>query len=149
MSRGMGAFLRQVADELPGHLPPALRDYEAQQWGRFYKVWYGDRKIHFEVQFLSRRELQIGLHLEADEETNERVAVGLERRKGRIRKALGEEASVGSHGPRWRCMAESWRGGELTGEDAAIEAAARLAEYMRTLQPLLSQKDLASSRSRG
>jgi hypothetical protein len=145
----MGSFLRQVADELPAHLPPALRGYDAQQWGRFYKIWYGDRKIHYEVQFLSRRELQIGLHLEADEKTNEEVAGTLERRRARIRKALGEDASVGSHGPKWRFLAESWRGGELTGEDAAIEAAARLAEYVRTLQPLLSQKNLVGERRRG
>src|SRR5919198_1545629 len=114
MSRGMGSFLRQVADELPAHLPPALREYESHQWGRFYKIWYGDRKIHFEVQFLSRRELQIGLHLESDEKTNQELVGSLERQRAKIRKALGDEASVGSHGPKWRSFAESWRGGELT-----------------------------------
>src|SRR2546425_1193160 len=64
--RGTRAFLRQVADELPSHLPPKLRAFQAEQWGRFYKVWYAERKIHFEVQFVSGGRLQIGLHLEAD-----------------------------------------------------------------------------------
>ena len=67
--RGVRAFLRQVADELPAHLPPALRTYESFQWGRMYKVWFREPRIHFEVQFLSRRELQIGLHLESDAAT--------------------------------------------------------------------------------
>lgn len=148
MARGAGAFLRQVAEELPSHLPPKLREYEAFAWGRMYKVWYGDKKLHFEVQFLSRRELQIGLHLEADVETNERIAGGLERRRARIRKALGPQAKFGSHGPRWRCVAESWTGGDLTGEEAAIEAAARLADYVRALLPMLPTGAFAGRSSR-
>jgi hypothetical protein len=133
----MRAFLRQVADELPAHLPPGLRDFDAFQWGRMIKVWYGDKKVHFEVQFLSRSELQIGLHLEADEETNARIADALGRKQAQLRRSLGDEAAFGEHGPRWRCLAESWKGGDLTSEEAAVEAAARLAEYIRALAPLL------------
>ena len=137
--RGTRAFLRQVADELPSHLPPKLRAFQAEQWGRFYKVWYAERKIHFEVQFVSGGRLQIGLHLEADAATNERVAKELERNKGAISSALGDAASFGSHGSGWRSIAETWSGGDIRGEEAATEAASRLAEYEAALQPQLER----------
>jgi len=146
MSLSTRAFLRQVADELPSHLPPKLRDFESEQWGRFYKVWYTDRKIHFEVQFISRGRLEIGLHFEADAATNERLAGELERNKGSIRRALGEEAAFGSHGPRWRSIAETWSGGAIRSEDAATEAASRLGEYVRALAPELGRAMSATRR---
>lgn len=137
--RSASAFLRQVADELPSHLPPRLRDFSAEQWGRYYKVWYGEnRRIHFEVQFIRNGNLEIGMHLEADQQTNDGIGSALERKRAAIEKALGNEARFGSHGPGWRCVAERWSGGDLRAEEAATEAAARLATYIATLAPILS-----------
>jgi hypothetical protein len=135
--RGTRSFLRQVAEELPMHLPPDLRELESEQWGRFYKVWYGDKRLHFETQFLPGGRLEIGFHMEADPETNEKVAAALERKAAKINRALGDDVKVGSHGPKWRSMAERWSGGDLGSEEAATEAAARLAEYIQTILPLL------------
>jgi hypothetical protein len=137
--RGKTAFLRQVADELPSHLPRKLRDFEAEQWGSYYKVWYEQKKIHFEVQFLRNGRLEIGLHMESDAETNERVATALEKKRPSIVKSLGQDTKFGSHGPGWRSVAETWSGGDMRSEEAATEAAARLGEYMATLAPLLTQ----------
>ena len=137
--RSARAFLKQVADELPNHLPPKLRDFSSEQWGRYYKVWYGDEeKIHFEVQFIAGGRLEIGLHLESDPDTNERIASALERKAESIIGALGDDARFGSHGNGWRSLAERWSGGDLRAEEAATEAAARLAEYLVTLAPMLS-----------
>jgi hypothetical protein len=133
------AFLRQVADELPSHLPPRLREFTGEQWGRYYKVWYAEKKIHFEVQFLTGGRLEIGFHLEADPETNDRVATGLERKAAAIRKALGPDAAFGAHGSGWRSLAETWSGAEVRSPDAATEAAARLAEYIASVTPLLRE----------
>lgn len=133
---GTRAFLRQVADELPSHLPPRLRAFNAEQWGRYYKVWFEDKKLHFEVQFVSGGRVEIGLHLEADPETNERVARALKRKESAIRKRLGAETTFGSHGQGWRSVAETWRGSEVRSEEGATEAAARLAEYVVALAPL-------------
>lgn len=137
--RGTRSFLRQVADELPTHLPPKYRDYDSEQWGRYLKVWFSDQKIHFEVQFLRNGRLEIGLHFESDRATNERLATALEGKESRIRRSLGEAVRFGSHGPRWRSVAERWSGGDLRGEEAATEAAARLAEYVVALEPLLGR----------
>jgi hypothetical protein len=141
--RGTRVFLAQVADELPSHLPPRLRDFSSERWGRMYKVWFAQKKVHFEVQFVHGGRLEIGLHLEADQDTNERVWTALERKAAAIRRALGDEAAFGSHGPGWRCVAEKWSGGDLRGEEAATEAASRLAEYVVALAPLLPKETTA------
>lgn len=151
-SRGTRAFLRQVADELPSHVPPRLRGFSSEQWGRFYKVWYGDqKKVHFEVQFLRNGRLEIGLHLEAEPDTNEGVAKALERRRTAILHSLGDTPRFGSHGSGWRSVSETWTGGDLRGEEAAVEAAARLAEYVVALAPLVDAalRDPATVRAPG
>jgi len=135
--RSARAFLRQVADELPSHLPPKLRSFEGEQWGRYYKVWYREKKIHFEVQFLRNGRLEIGLHFEADAETNERLASTLSKKKAAIRSALGDDAKFREFGPGWRSVAETWSGGDMRSEEAATEAAARLGEYVAALSPML------------
>ena len=135
--RSARAFLRQVADELPSHLPPKLRSFEGEQWGRYYKVWYQEKKIHFEVQFLRNGRLEIGLHFEADAETNERLASTLSKKKAAIRSALGDDAKFREFGPGWRSVAETWSGGDMRSEEAATEAAARLGEYVAALSPML------------
>lgn len=136
--RSARAFLKQVADELPNHLPPKLRDFSSEQWGRYYKVWYGDeKKIHFEVQFIAGGRLEIGLHLESDPDTNERIGAALERKAASITRRLGADVRFGTHGKGWRSVAERWSGGDLRAEEAATEAAARLAEYVVTVAPML------------
>ena len=135
--RGTRSFLRQVAEELPMHLPPALRDYDSEMWGRYYKVWYEDKRLHFEAQFLRNGRLEIAFHMEADEETNGKIGAKLERKAAALRRGLGDEARSGSHGPRWRSVGEVWSGGDLRSEEAATEAAARLAAYIRVVAPLI------------
>jgi hypothetical protein len=137
--RGKKLFLRQVEDELPSHLPPKLRDFDGELWGSYYKVWYGAPKIHFEVQWLRNGRLEIGLHFEADAETNERLATELEGKRAAIRKALGDDVKFVAHGPGWRGIVERWSGGDMRGEEAATEAASRLAEYVKALAPLLEK----------
>lgn len=136
--RGTRSFFRQVAEELPNHLPPADRGYQAEQWGRYYKVWFADRALHFEVQFLRNGALEIAFHMESDAETNQRVAGGLKKKTAAIRRALGDEPAFFAHGPRWQALREVWTGGDLRGEEAATEAAARLADYIRAVRPLLA-----------
>ncbi len=110
-------------------------------------MWYGDeKKIHFETQFIAGGRLEIGLHLESDPDTNERLATALEKKEAVIRRALGDEPRFGSHGSGWRSLFERWAAGDLRNEEAATEAAARLAEYVVAVAPMLSRP--ASARAR-
>jgi hypothetical protein len=135
--RSARAFLRQIADELPSHLPPKWRGYDAELWSRHYKIWFTDPKIHFEVQFLRNGNLEIGLHLEAGASVNERIGDALEKKRAGIEKALGPEAKFGSHGRGWVSIAERWSGGSMRAEEAATEAASRLGQYVAAIAPLL------------
>jgi len=135
--RSAGAFLRQVADELPSMLPPSHREYSAEHWGRCFKIWYGEKGLHFEVQFLRNGRLEIAFHMESDQKTNESVNADLEAAQTRIRRALGDDPEFFAHGPRWRALREVWSGGDLRSEEAAVEAAARLAAYVTAIRPLL------------
>lgn len=137
--RSANAFLRQVADELPNWLPPAHRDYSSEHFGRCLKIWYDDKPIHFEVQFLRNGRLEIAFHMEADLETNTRLNALLERKRHEIALSLGDEPEFFAHGPKWRALREVWSGGDLRSEEAAVEASARLAEYVTTIRPLLSK----------
>ncbi len=67
--------------------------------------------------------LEIGLHFEADAETNEHGADALERKEDAIRKALGDDVNFSSHGRGWRSVAETWSGGDMRGEEEATEPA--------------------------
>ncbi len=130
-------FLRLVADQLPGMLPPSQRTYESEQWGRYYKFWYRDKGLHFEVQFLRNHALEIAFHMESDKKTNEAVFAGLEAKAPKIRRALGEDVELISHMPRCYAVREVRKAGGLRREEAAIEAAARLAGYVVALRPML------------
>ncbi|HVL90713.1 MAG TPA: hypothetical protein VM841_10820 [Actinomycetota bacterium] len=135
--RSANAFLRQVADELPNWLPPAHRGYASEHFGRCFKVWYDAKPVHFEVQFLRNGRLEIAFHMESDLKTNTEINALLERKQHEIRLALGDEPEFFAHGPKWRALREVWSGGNLRSEEAAVEASARLADYVKAIRPLI------------
>src|SRR5690242_2339263 len=68
---------REFLLALPDRVRPLLEEPDfqwVQRWS-LLKLWYGDNpKIHFEVWFHRRiGRIEIGLHFEADPETNERL----------------------------------------------------------------------------
>lgn len=130
-------FLKQVADQLPSMLPPAHRGFQSEQWGRYFKLWYRDKGLHFEVQFLRNNTLEIAFHMESDKQTNAETFALLESKRTMIGKKLGDDVELMSHMPRCFAAREVWRGGELRGEEAAIEAAARIADYVVALRPIV------------
>ena len=137
-------FLRAVADELVNMLPPAHRAYDSEQWGRYYKFWFRDKGLHFEVQFLRNNSLEIAFHMESDKTTNAETFALLQKHENAIRKQLGDVEMM-SHMPRCFAVREVWRGGQLRGEEASIEAAARLSDYVVALRPLIEGSAPGSS----
>src|SRR5437867_2360969 len=133
-----------VGDALASFLPGALRGFSSRAGSRNLKVWYGeDAREHYEVQILgptSRpRGLEVGFHAEhPDSAKNEEVLARLRKREATWRRALGRGAQagqfLGSQSP-WRRLSEVWDGGDLLTEEAGIEAAERLARYIRALEP--------------
>lgn len=139
------AFFEQVTDALVGFLPRDLRSFSSTRTGRNVKVWYGDSaREHYEVQIISRAPgrrgpvLEVGFHAEhPDAALNDGALARLPARAWR--RALGRDAEAGSFIGRpsvWRRLSEVWDGPDLLSEEAASEAAERLALYIRTIEPL-------------
>lgn len=138
------AFYESVADALTNFLPPSLRGFSRYYSSHNLKLWYGNaRAEHYEVQHISSRGLlEIGFHSEhADPERNEQVVAKLVGAEKRWRRTLGKDVEVGGFigGPSksWRRVSEVWRAAHWDHDDAtAVEAAERLADYIRALEPL-------------
>jgi len=133
------AFFEQLSDALAGFLPPDLRAYGSAIGSRNVKVWYGEESHeHYEVQSLSSRRLEIGFHAEHPIETrNDEVMTALSARERTWRRALGKEAQAGPFLGRqrgWRRLSEVWDGPGLETDEAAVEAAERLARYIGALE---------------
>jgi hypothetical protein len=130
------AFFADVADALRGFLPRELREFHARTSSRNVKIWYGeDAHEHYEVQVIGRA-LEVGFHCEYP--ARDRNAVILERIDG-ARRALGRAAESGAFHGRpspWMRLSELWKDGDVGSPEAAIEAAERLAEYVRAIEPL-------------
>lgn len=141
-------WFEHAADALVNFLPPGLRTHSAYVSARNLKVWFGEGREHYEIQYVGKRHLrgralrgrydtvlEIGFHAEhpdarANEDALARVRAG--------RRALGRAPEAGPFLGRkeWRRLSEVWDGDEIYGIDAATEAAARLADYIRALEPL-------------
>lgn len=148
------AFFDQVADALLGFLPPDLRDeasYRAS--GGNLKIWFEPAtREHYEVQVIGRAALkaggiagrapalEIGFHAEhADAARNDAVVERLLMRERTWRRRLGPDPVdgpfVGRPSP-WKRISELWHGDGLDTDEAAIEAAERLAAYVVTFEEI-------------
>ena len=126
-------FYGDVAEQLPSMLPPDLRDYQTSRMGGVFKVFYDDRRQHFELWFRAGG-LEVAFHLEGGA-TDDEVAELLGRKLPSIRRALGGDVRLEPFGAGWTHLFELWRGASR-GPDLAAEAAERLGEYVRVVEPL-------------
>lgn len=136
-------FFVQVTDALGGMLAPEPR---AQwQWhGAGLKVWFGDRREHYEAQFVPRGRtvgLEVGFHAEhPDVARNDEVLARLTAGERRWRRALGADPEagpfLGRQRDRWRRLSEVWDTPDLRGPDGPVEVADRLATFIRALEPV-------------
>lgn len=146
------AFFEDIADALVGFLPPDMRGFGHRVTSRNVKIWYGDQtREHYEVQHISaavlRRAaldasgaaLEIGFHAEHPKENaNLRVLERLRATERTVRQALGTEVQIGAFigNASWGRASELWRDGDLSAPETAIEAADRLAMYIRVIEPI-------------
>ncbi len=133
-------FYDDVFDVLRTFLPPAMRDFEWYRTSHNLKLWFGpEQKEHYEVQIFKKGKdivLEIGFHAEHKEAgRNDEVIASLDEKHWR--KALGPEAETGKFIGRqttWRRLSEVWN--QTDDPELAVDAAERLAAYIRTLEPL-------------
>ena len=140
------SFYDDVVDALTTFLPPTLRNFEWYRTSHNLKLWFGpEQREHYEVQVFKKGRdvvLEIGFHAEHSEPSrNEDAIATLLKAEKQWRKDLGGTPEAGRFIGRqttWRRLSEVWSNGshELGDPELAVDAAERLATYIRTLEPL-------------
>ena len=132
-----------------GFLPPSLREFSARRTSANLKVWFEEDREHYEVQLIRGGALEIGFHAEHKAvEQNEELLERLVAQEKAWRKALGPEPEAGTFLGRqspWRRVSEVW---DHVDDDASIEAAERLADYIQALEPVRTGKKQPAVKAR-
>ena len=144
------SLFEDVADAMRGLVPEDLGEFRCTHHRYGIKVWLGPQNApreHYEAQVIGREHaadasvlaLEVGFHSEhPNESDNEAVISGLLRSEQAWRQQLGEEAVVGpflGHAEHWRRVSEIWPDPNLGDPELVFELAARLADYLTTLEP--------------
>lgn len=143
MHRVERSFFHQVQDAFEGFVSDVAGALHATAHKRGLKVWYDDAtREHYEAQLVrldGDTALEVGFHAEYPKVgENEAVLARLLDDESTWRRDLGDEPEAGSFigADRWRRISEVWEVPDPDDVDAAIEVAARLADYVTVLEPL-------------
>ncbi len=136
-------FFDQVRDAFEGFVAGLGGELHTYVHGRGLKVWYAATpKEHYEAQLLridGENRLEIGFHSEHSKPNdNDEVMRQLMASEVAWRAELGNDAEAGPFIGRdgWRRLSELWDVPDQGEVDAAIEVAARLADYVMILEPI-------------
>jgi hypothetical protein len=130
------SFVRAVIDGVRARLPKRLGPYRTTTTSYLGKLWTGNRDLHYEVWRRPRLGVvELGLHFEADPLTNARLLGAFRAREAEIREALGEAPLLEAWDRGWARFYET-----RPLQDAPDACAARLAVYVRTLEPILREE---------
>jgi hypothetical protein len=136
---GRRQVLIQAADVLRGKLPAGLKDYDYRLFGSWLKVFYGEPRVHFELWFYGHdARYEIGLHFEADQQTNRMLLDYFDSRLVEVKDELGPEIELEQWTKTWSRLYEVH---PVISDDAILleRATDRMAEVIRVLQPLLKE----------
>ncbi len=134
-------FFHQVQYVLEGFVIDVDGTLHSTAHPRGIKVWYDDAtREHYEAQLVrvdGTVVLEVGFHVEYPKvEANEAVLTRLLAKESAWRRELGSEPTAGVFigADRWRRISEIWQVPDTDDVDAAFEIAARLADYLSTLE---------------
>ena len=137
------SFFHQVQDVFEGFVIDVGGALHSTAHPRGVKLWYDDAtKEHYETQLIRVDDgtvLEVGFHSEHPKVgDNEAVLARLLADEPVWRRELGDEPDAGVFigVDRWRRISEIWQAPDPDDIDAAIEIAARLADYVTVLEPL-------------
>lgn len=136
-------FFEIVRDAFEGFVAGVEGRRRVQVHSRGIKVWFDDdSREHYESQLIrvdGEVQLEIGFHAEHPKAPlNDEVLQRLLAVEPAWRRELGDHAVAGDFIGRagWRRISETWPAPDAEVIDEAIEAAARLADYVIALEPL-------------
>ncbi len=133
-------FLDRVAHETRKQLPARWRNFHVWKRYTLIQLFYGQRHIHYEVWVRGGEihALEIGLHCEADAATNARLLQLFDAHLFEIKHALGSQIEAEQWTKSWTRIHELTPYKTLD-ENTARQCAARLAQMIQTLEPLIAR----------
>ncbi len=141
-----------VGDALRGIAPANLGPVRQQPRKYGIKVWYGGDqppKLHYEAQVIGASAvddakvlaLEVGFHAEHPQAVeNDAILATLVAGEKKWRKLLGADVVAGpflGRAQTWRRVSETWADPDLSDPELSFEVAARLADYLTALEPIL------------
>lgn len=132
-------FLSHVVQAVRPKLPTEWQRFEINGFGSLVKLYYGDPSVHFEVWAQSKTSrVEVGLHLEADQATNDQLMAYFAGRFIEVQAALGPRLELDEWTRTWGRIHEMVPFTVL--DEALVEhVARRLAQMITVLQPMLAE----------
>lgn len=141
------AFFNRIAAQLANHLPPAHSRFTARPLFNLMKVAYANERIHYEIAIdLEHRAIEVALHFEDGPVSTLAYLAYLDDRILELKHLLGHQIELERWTASWGRLYELWPLDTLD-QAAADRIALRLAEYIRTLQPLVDASGIRPERS--
>jgi hypothetical protein len=132
-------FLSHVVQAVRPKLPAQWQEFETDGFGSLVKLYYGDPAVHFEVWVQGKTSrVEVGLHLEADQATNDQFMAYFAWRFVEVQAALGPRIELDEWTRTWGRIHEMVPFTVLD-EPLVERVAARLAQMITVLQPMLAE----------
>jgi hypothetical protein len=141
-------FLELVARETRAQLPAPYRSFHTWKRYTLIQFFYARRAIHYElwVRGAEVHALEIGLHCEADAATNRALLEQFDLRLFEIKDALGDHIEAEQWTKSWTRVHELMPYKTLD-EATARASAARLAQMIQVLEPMVDETLRANART--
>ncbi len=132
-------FLHLTAETARPLVPSRWRNFHTRTFYTFIQLYYAKRGIHYEIQVRGQtRQIEVGLHFEADRETNAALLKCFCDHIFEIKDTLGPQVEAEQWTASWTRVHELMPYTHLD-EETAKAAAKRLAKMIVALQPILER----------
>ena len=134
------SYLRGLPPVVRSDLPAALRTFKWSAYSYQAKAWFGNPAIHYEITVRGRlRVVELGLHFEADDLTNARLLGAFRGRGKEVKRGLGKDVLIEEWDRGWTRLWEPLSL-ELEDDELRKRVAARIAAYIRVLEPIVREE---------
>jgi len=132
-------FQVTLVEQTRKQLPNALKRFEPRSFFSIVKLSYRNPKLHYEVWVRGpERLIEVGLHLEADKETNDALREYFDARAFEIQAQLGPRVEIEQWTNSWSRVHEVVPYTTLNADLVGL-LAKKLARMITVLQPMLEE----------
>ena len=141
-------FLEALEEKLKEKLPTQYSGFKSYKATTSYKQFKLYPNTHYEVAFTKGKQVEIGLHVEANKEITENLFIYLLKKENQIKSILGKNVKIEKWGRGWATGKGAYWARvferiprEDLDENFLEKVSERLKEYIMNLQPILEQSE--------